>query len=168
MDMKKLIGIAVAAVAVVALVVWLRPSESKRVRKVFTMVSKEIRKDGPEGLVVATAKAHALADLVAAGVRFTVDEHVLHDVAGGREFVQQIMLVRGQADKIEVGFTDIEIVFDDERTASVTADIYVRGLSSELGLGGRDARALEAVLEKDRDDGKWRFKNVAISPVVAK
>lgn len=168
MDLKKLIGIAIAAVAVVALVVWLRPSESKRVRKVFAMVSKEIRKDGPEGLVVATAKAHALADLVAAGVRFTVDEHVLHDVAGGREFVQQIMLVRGQADTIEVGFADISVAFDSERTASVTADVYVRGLSSALDISGRDARALEAVLEKDKDDGKWRFKRVKILPVVAK
>ncbi len=166
--MKKLIGIAIAAVAVFALVMWLRPSESKRVRKVFATASKELRKDGPEGLVVATAKAHALADLVAAGVRFKVDEEVLRGVADGRELVQQIMLVRGQADEIEVGFTDIDIAFDGERTVSVTADVYVRGLSSALGMSGRDARQLEAVLEKDKDDGKWRFKRVNILPVVAK
>ena len=168
MEMKKLLGIAIAAVAVVALVIWLRPSESKRVRKVFATVSKELRKDGPEGLVVATAKAHALAGLVAAGARFKVDEEVLRGVTGGRQIVQQIMLVRGQADKIEVGFADIAVAFDDERTASVTADVFVRGLSSEMGLSGRDARQLEAVLEKDKDDGKWRFKSVSIMPVVAK
>lgn len=168
MDMKKLMGIAIAAVAVVALVMWLRPSESKRVRKVFATASKEIHKDGPEGLVVATAKAHALAELVATGARFEIDEHVLHDVTGGRQLVQQIMLVRGQADKIEVGFADIAVAFDGERTASVTADVFVRGLSSELGLGGRDARQLEALLEKDKDDGKWRFKRVGLLPVVAK
>ena len=78
------------------------------------------------------------------------------------------MLVRNQADRIEVGFTDIVIAIDGERTASVTADAYVRGLSSELGLSGRDARELEAVLEKDKEDGKWRFKNVRLLPVVAK
>ena len=168
MDMKKLIGIAIAAVAVFALVMWLRPSESKRVRKVFTMVSKEIRKDGPEGLVVATAKAHALAELVAADARFEIDEHILRGMASGRELVQQIILARGQADTIEVGFADISVAFDNERTASVTADVYVRGLSSALDISGRDARALEAVLEKDKDDGKWRFKRVKILPVVAK
>ena len=168
MNMKKLVGIAIAAVAVVALVICLRPSESKRVRKVFATVSKELHKDGPEGLVVSTAKAHALAELVASGARFKIDEEVLHGVTGGRQLVQQIMLVRGQADKIEVGFADIAIAFDDERTASVTADVFVRGLSSELGLGGRDARQLEAVLEKDKDDGKWRFKRVSLLPVVAK
>ena len=168
MEMKKPLGIAIAAVAVVALVIWLRPSESKRVRKVFATVSKGLRKDGPEGLVVATAKAHALAGLVAAGARFKVDEEVLRGVTGGRQIVQQIMLVRGQADKIEVGFADIAVAFDDERTASVTADVFVRGLSSEMGLSGRDARQLEAVLEKDKDDGKWRFKSVSIMPVVAK
>jgi hypothetical protein len=168
MEIKKLLGIAIAAVAVIALVIWLRPSESKRVRKVFATVSKELRKDGPEGLVVATAKAHALAELVATGARFKVDEEVLHGVTGGRQIVQQIMLVRGQADKIEVGFADIAVAFDDERTASVTADVFVRGLSSEMGLSGRDARQLEAVLEKDKDDGKWRFKSVSLLPVVAK
>ena len=168
MDMKKIAGLAIAAVAIVALVMWLRPSEAKRVRKVFATVSREIRKDGPEGLVVATAKAHALAELVATGARFRVDEEVLHGVTGGRQLVQQIMLVRGQADTIEVGFSDISVVFDDERTASVTADLYVRGLSSELGMSGRDARQLEAVLEKDKDDGKWRFKRVSLLPVVEK
>jgi hypothetical protein len=78
------------------------------------------------------------------------------------------MLVRGHAEKIEVGFADIAITFTDERTASVTADVYVRGLSEELGLGGRDARALETVLEKDAEDDKWRFTSVRILPVVEK
>ncbi len=154
MNMKKLIGIAIAAVAVFALVMWLRPSESKRVRKVFATVSKELRKDGPEGLVVATAKAHALAELVATGARFKVDEEVLHGVTGGRQIVQQIMLVRGQADKIEVGFADIAIAFTDGTTASVTADVYVRGLSDALDISGRDAREVETLLVKDKDDGK--------------
>ena len=123
MDIKKLAGIAIAAVAVVALVICLRPSEAKRVRKVFATVSKEIRKDGPEGLVVATAKAHALAELVATEASFEVDDRILHGVASGRQLVQQIMLVRGQADRIEVGFADIAIAFDGERAASVTAGL---------------------------------------------
>ena len=168
MEMKKLIGIAVAAVAVLALVLWLRPSESKRIRKVFATVSRELHKDGQEGLVVATAKAHALAELVAPESHFEIDEHVLRGVSSGRQLVQQIMLVRGHADKIEVGFADLAITFTDERTASVTADVYVRGLSEELGLGGRDARALETVLEKDAEDDKWRFTSVRILPVVEK
>ena len=50
----------------------------------------------------------------------------------------------------------------------MTADVYVRGLSEELGLGGRDARALETVLEKDAEDDKWRFTSVRILPVVEK
>lgn len=168
MEKKTLARIAMAAVAALALVIWLRPSETKRVRKVFATVSREIRKDGQEGIVVATAKARALAELVATGARFKIDEDILHGVADGRQLVQQIVLVRGQADKIEVGFTDIAIAFDDERTASVTADVFVNGLSSEMGLSGRDARQLEAVLVKDRDDGKWRFLSVSLAPVVEK
>ncbi len=168
MEKKTLARIAMAAVAALALVIWLRPSETKRVRKVFATVSREIRKDGQEGIVVATAKARALAELVATGARFKIDEEILHGVADGRQLVQQIVLVRGQADKIEVGFTDIAIAFDDERTASVTADVFVNGLSSEMGLSGRDARQLEAVLVKDRDDGKWRFLSVSLAPVVEK
>ena len=168
MEMKKLGGIAIAAVAAVALVLWLRPSESKRIRKVFATASSELRKDGPEGLIVATAKAHAVAELVATEASFEIDDQILHEVASGRQLVQQIMLVRGPAERIEDGSTDIAIAFDGGRTASVTADVYVRGLSSALGLGGRDARELEAVLEKDKDDDKWRFKSVRLLPVVSK
>ncbi len=167
MEMKKLVGVVLAVVAIAAIAMWLHPSESKRIRRVFAKVSKEIRKEGPEGLVVSTAKAHALADLVATGARFEIDEHVIRGASDGRQLIQQIVLVRSQSDKIEVGFTDIAIAFDGERTASVTADVYVRGLSSELGISGRDARALEAVMVKDGDDGKWRFKRVAVSPIVS-
>ena len=112
MDMRKIVTVAVAAMALAAIAMWLRPSESKRIRKVFTAVSKEIHKDGQEGLVVSTAKAHALAELVARQARFKIDEEVLRGVSGGRQLVQQIVLVRGQADKIDVDFADIAIAFD--------------------------------------------------------
>lgn len=159
--------LALAVVLVVVVFVWLRPTETKRVRKVFTTVSKEIHKDGPEGLVVAAAKAHALAELVAAGATFELDGEFLRDV-GGRQLLQQITLVRGQCERISVDFADIVISFVDDRTASVSADIYVRGLSDALGISGRDARQVETVLEKDADDGKWRFTTVRLLPVVSK
>ncbi len=168
MNLQKLIYLALASAAVGALVLWLRPSEEKRIRKVFATVSSEIQKDGPEGLVVATAKAHALADLVANGCDFDFDGHRLRGSFGGRQLLQQIILVRKQADKIKVGFEDLAITFTDERTASVTGDVYVSGLSDELGLSGRDARALETVLEKDAEEDKWLFTSVRVLPVVEK
>lgn len=168
MEMKQILKIAIAAVLAVAFVLWLRPSESKRIRKVFATAASELRKDGPEGLVAATAKARALAELVAPDARFEVDGRLIHVATTGRQLVQEIILVRRHADKIEVGFADIAISFEDKVTAAVTADIYVTGLSSELGLSGRDARQLEAVLSKNENDGKWRFTHVSLLPVVAK
>lgn len=168
METKQLLKVAIAAALAVAFVVWLRPSESKRIRKVFATAAAELRKDGPEGLVAATAKARALAELVAPDARFEVDGRFMHVASERRQLVQEIILARRHADKIEVGFEDIAISFEDKATASVTADVYATGLSSELGLGGRDARQLEAVLRKNENDGKWRFTRMNLLPVVAK
>lgn len=168
MEMKPLLKIAIAAVVAAVVVLWLSPSESRRIRKVFATAASELRKDGPEGLVAATAKARALAGLVAPGARFEVDGRLYHVAEAGRQLVQEILLVRRHADKIEVGFADIAISFEDKATASVTADVYATGFSSELGLSSRDARQLEAVLRKSENDGKWRFSHVTLLPVVAK
>ena len=168
MKFRKTAWIAMGVLAALLLYVWLRPTEAKRVRRVFAKITKEIRKDGPEGIVVATAKAHALADVVAAHAEIDIDGEVMRGAIGGRQLVQNIMLVRGQCDRIEVGFTDIAVEFEGNRTASVTADVYARGISEALDMSGRDARALEAVLEKDADDGKWRFTLVRLLPVVSK
>ncbi len=168
MKLRKPLCLALAAGVAAALVLWLRPSEAKRIRRVFATVSSEIRKDGHEGLVAAAAKAHALADLVANDCQFELDGRLMGGSFSGRQLLQQIILIRGQTDKIEVGFADIAIAFADERTASVTADVYASGFSDALGIGGRDARALETVLAKDAEDGKWRFTSVRLLPVVEK
>ena len=167
MDMKGVIRIAFAAVAALVLFLWLKPSESKRIRKVFATVSRELRKDGPEGVVVSAAKARALAELVAPDARIDLDGRAVRGI-DGRQLAQSIILVRRQCDKIEVGFADIAIAFTDDNTASVTADVFVRGLSEALDISGRDAREVETVLVKDKDDGKWRFKSVRLAPVVEK
>ncbi len=167
MEMRGTIRIVLAAIAALVLFLWLKPSESKRIRKVFATVSRELRKEGPEGVVVSAAKARALAELVAPGARIDLDGRTMHGV-DGRQLAQSIILVRRQCDKIEVGFADIAIAFTDGTTASVTADVYVRGLSDALDISGRDAREVETLLVKDKDDGKWRFKSVRLVPVVEK
>ena len=167
MDMKGVIRIALAAVAALVLLLWLKPSESKRIRKVFATGSRELRKDGPEGVVVAASKARALAELLTPGAHIDLDGRTIHGI-DGRQLAQSIILARRQCDKIEVGFEDIAIAFTDEDTASVTADVYVSGLSDALGISGRDAREVETLLVKDKDDGRWRFRSVRLVPVVEK
>ena len=118
-------------------------------------------------MVISAAKAKALANLVAQDATFDLEGR-LQGTFGGRPLVQQIIMVRGQAERIEIGFADLAIDFLDKRTASATGDVYLSGLSDALGLAGRDARALETVLEKDAEDGKWRFTLVRILPIVEK
>ena len=168
MELKKLLYLALGAAVLLMLVLWLWPSETKRVRKVFSTVSHEIHKRGrEESMVISAAKAKALANLVAQDATFDLEGR-LQGTFGGRPLVQQIIMVRGQAERIEIGFADLAIDFLDKRTASATGDVYLSGLSDALGLAGRDARALETVLEKDAEDGKWRFTLVRILPIVEK
>ncbi len=157
------------AAAILAFAAWrlLAPSEERRVRKVFDRVSELLDKSGTEPVFAAAAKARDLAALVEPDARLDIPERNLAFNLKGDGLARQIALVRAQTQFIHVTFEDLSVVFSDEDTALVSADVFFRGSSDMMGFSGSDARALAATLKRG-DGGDWRFAAIALNSIVEK
>ena len=156
------------AVAIVGLVAWrlFVPSEERRIRKTFDRAAQLLAKDGTEPVFAAAAKARDLAALVAPNAHLDIPERNLDFRLNGEGLARQIALVRSQAQFIRVTFEDLAIVFSDDDTALVSADVFFKGTSDLMGFSGSDARELAATLK--RENGDWRFAAIALKPIVEK
>ena len=163
--MRKLVAlIALAAVATGWHVLW--NTEARRVRRTFARAGEALRKEGPELPFAALAKGRALAALVAPGCRLEIPEREVAWTLSAEDLPRQAAAFRAQSASIRVAFEDLEVTFPDEGTAQATCDFFYDGQMEPLGFEGRDARALEATLEKDAESGGWRFRRVRLAAIV--
>ena len=165
---KKIFLIAVIALTAFAAWKLAAPSEERRVRKVFDRVSELLSKTGTEPVFAAAAKARDLAKLVSPDAHFEIPERNLNFALGGNDLARQIAMARSQTQFIKVTFEEISVVFADEDTALVTADVLFNGTSDLLGFSGRDTRELAATLKKESSSGDWLFSSVCLKPIVEK
>ena len=165
---KKIFLIAIVTVAAFAVWKLAAPSEERRVRKVFDRVSELLSKTGAEPVFAAAAKARDLAKLVAPNARMEIPERNIDIAVGGSQLAQQIAMARSQARFIKVTFEEISVVFADDDTALVTADVLFNGTSDLLGFSGRDTRELAATLKRESPSGDWLFASVRLNPIVEK
>ena len=77
-------------------------------------------------------------------------------------------MARSQTQFIKVTFEELSVVFADEDTALVTADVLFNGTSDLLGFSGRDTRELDATLKRESSSGDWLFSSVRLKPIVEK
>ena len=154
----------------VGLIVWLfaMPSEESRVRKVFERASGLLEKTGTEPVFAAAAKARDLAALVLPGTRLDIPDWDVSAILGGDQFSRQIALARSQSQFIKVAFEELSVVFADEDTALVHANVLFTGTSYLYGFSGHDRCELSATLKRDPSSGDWRFSAITIKPVVGK
>jgi len=142
------------------------PSEERRIAKVFDRASELLSKSGGEPIITAASKARALAGLVVQGARLEIDERNINLAIGGESLARQIALIRSQTQSINIAFEDISVVFSDEDTALVSADVLFKGTSDLLGFSGRDTRELAATLKRDPSSGDWLFSAIRLKPIV--
>ena len=165
---RKSFLIGIVALAVVLVWRFAGPSEERRVRKVFDRVSELLSKSGTEPVFAAAAKARDLAKLVAHDAHLEIPERNFNFTLGNNNLAQQIAMARSQTQFIKVTFEEISVVFADEDTALVTADVLFNGTSDLLGFSGRDTRELDAALKRESSSGDWLFSSVSLKPIVEK
>ena len=163
---KNAIILLVAGALVFLLWRVMSPSEERRIVKVFDRASELLSKDGGEPIIAAASKARALAGLVVQGARLEIDERNIDLTIGGESLARQIALVRSQTQLINIGFEDISVVFSDDDTALVSADVLFKGTSDLLGFSGRDTRELSATMKRDSSSGDWLFEAIRLKPIV--
>ena len=165
---KNLVLAAAAAFAAVAAFCLLRSSEESKVKAAFERAADTISKKSDESLIVAAAKSRSIADLADDKISISFpEEGVVNARLARNEMAQQMTLVRNSCSSLSIAFESVKVVSIEGGTAHATADLLVSGSGSMSFLEGRDTREVEADLVKSPDDGKWRFSNVTVKPIVS-
>jgi hypothetical protein len=146
----------------------LRPSEKGRVRKAFANAGHVLSKDGPESPIATALRAQEAASLVCPFLHFVVPEMGMDLEMAQEDVRRNAAALRMGSERIRFSFEDLQVEITEPGRASVTADALVSGSSQALGAMGRDVRSVEVLLEKDVSDGKWRFREVRVLPIVSR
>ena len=166
--MKKCLLLVVLLLAVAGWLL-LEKSDERRVRKTFAIAESALCKEGSELPFKTLGAARTLADLIEPGCRLEIPERKFSVKLEGDDLTQQLAAFRRQSTEFAVSFEDLNVVFLDKTTAQVSCDFFFRGDSEAIGLiVGRDARALDATLHWDQENGKWRFAHVRLQPILEK
>jgi hypothetical protein len=155
-----LAGLAVAIGIVV--VVILLPSEEKRVKKPFRLLSDFASKDKEENLLATARKARNIGALFSEKVEFKTNLAPFSGTLTPDEISGYAARGRSLFSTFDLKFYDIEIQFPEERTAVVTLTARAKGklLSGELL---NETHEVECQLTKS--GSKWlinRFEMVEV------
>ena len=156
--------LAVAAVAAVAVAIWL-PSETKRIKKQFQRMSNCIASSKGESLIKTGLRVDAMAGLLANPCKLKSSIPGLHGTYSAREAAGIISMLTSQLEGTSLEFHDlgIKIVDKDSAIATVTARLTGR---ADGGQNVSEVRELECSMA--RVDGKWLFQSCAIIDVLQK
>lgn len=164
MKRHALLFAAVCAVVAVFVLPSVFRSERGRVRAAFRAAAENLEKTGPEHILAAGLKAKALAELVDGSIRLSLPEYGQVGELSAEDVQSQAAYARNQMGVLHVEFQQIEVSFPKRGEAVATADALVTGDLD--GFRGREVRALRALLRKNPDTGKWRFRDVQVEPVL--
>ena len=157
--------VAMIVVAGIWATVFFFPSEDKKVKKQFALLSEWISKDPNESPLTMARKVKNLGTLFAEN--FELKEPV-HPLSGSytREEITNIAL-RGRAHFFDLAlkFYDLDISFPEEGVARVTVTGRLTGKSSS-GEQMDETRELECLLRKI--ENQWLFSQLEVVEVLKK
>ena len=137
-------------------------SERSRVKGAFRAASEALEKSTDENLLAAGFKAKALGELVDGNIRVDLPDCGYRDELGPNDVQRQAAYARNQMAYLHVKFRRIDITFPSRGEATATAEAEV---SADLdGLRTPEIREIRALLRKNPDSGKWRFRDVRLVP----
>jgi len=153
-NMKNII-IAVLAVAVgIVAVVHFYPSEQKKIRKQFAVLSSEVSKDRSESLLAMAYKTQTLPKLFDANCVITVKAEMIAGSYTPEEIASLAARARAQFSSLTLSFSDLKIELPARDLAKVDLTAKLTGKAGN-GDGVNDVRELIATLRKV--DGTWLF-----------
>lgn len=167
-NLKNLCAILIAVALVVGGFLWLRPSEERRIRRVFERMAERLEKSPQESVLESGFRAKAVAESFADGVLLKSDEPSFSYTANRADVSAAVLALRRGARKLKVSFESFEIDVSGSE-ASVACDLLVQDGGGVLGLGSeRDVRHLDLRMEKDAESGEWIVREAESSRVVVR
>ena len=146
-------------------VVYFSPSEEKRVRKQFDLLSEYVSKDSNENAIAMANKMQKLGSLFGESCELQVAVELLSGTYTREEIASYAARARTRFSKVSLGFHDLEVTFPENGVAKVTVTARLTG-QTRAGEQMRETRELECLLKKS--ENKWLFNHIEVIEVLRK
>jgi hypothetical protein len=159
-----LIGVLIVILGIV-MAVTLFPSEEKRVKKQFRLMSEWVSKSAEENAFIMLQKMKNIGTLFDAHCELKVPDQSLSGTYTREEISTYAGSARSHVSQLDLKFYDFDIVFPEIGVAKVTLTARLTGKST-AGEQMDDTRELECLLKKI--EKKWLFSQIEVIEVLKK
>ena len=159
-----LIGLLIVIIgSVIAITVF--PSEEKRVRKQFNLLSEWVSKSPEENAFVMLQKMRDIGSLFDEHCELKTDYPSLSGSYTREEISTYAGSARSHVSELDLKFYDLHVVFPEKDVGKVTLTARLTGRST-AGEQMDDTRELECLLKKI--EKKWLFSQIDVVEVLKK
>ena len=158
------IGVLIVVVGIVV-VIALMPSEEKRVKRQFHLLSEWVSKSPEENAFTMLQKMKDIGTLFDEHCEMKIPEQSLSGSYTRQEVSTYAGSARSYLSQLELKFYDLRIIFPEKEIAKVNLTARVTGRSSS-GERMDENRELECLLRKI--DKKWLFSQIEVIEVLKK
>jgi hypothetical protein len=159
-----LIGLMMVVIGIVVAIT-LFPSEEKRVKKQFRLLSEWVSKSTEENAFTMLQRMKNIGTLFDANCELKVPDQSLSGTYTREEISTYAGSARSHVSQLDLKFYDLQIAFPEKEVAKVTLTARLKGRST-AGEQMDDTRELECVLKKI--ENKWLFSQIEVVEVLKK
>jgi hypothetical protein len=159
-----LIGLMMVVIGIVVAIT-LFPSEEKRVKKQFRLLSEWVSKSTEENAFTMLQRMKDIGSLFDAQCELKVPDQSLSGTYTREEISTYAGSARSHVSQLDLKFYDFDIAFPEKGLAKVILTARLTGRST-AGEQTDDTRELECVLKKI--ENKWLFSQIEVVEVLKK
>jgi hypothetical protein len=159
-----LIG-AVMVILGIVLAITLFPSEEKRVKKQFRLLSEWVSKSPEENAFTLLQRMKNIGTLFDMQCELKVPDQSLSGTYTREEISTYAGSARSHVSQLDLKFYDLQVVFPEKEVSKVTLTARLTGLST-AGERMDETRELECLLR--RIEKKWLFSQIEVIEVLKK
>ena len=165
MKIKYLVFGALIVVIGIVVTIALIPSEEKRVKKQFHLLSEWVSKAPEENAFTMLQKMKNIGALFDEPCEIKVPDQSLSGSYTRQEISAYAGSARSHVSQLDLNFYDLRVVFPEKEVARVNLTARLTGRSA-AGEQVEESRELECVLKKI--DRKWVFSQIEVIEVLKK
>jgi hypothetical protein len=155
----------VIALAVIVAVVYLFPTDTRRVKRQFQTLANSVAKTPEETNLIMVRKLNKIKMALAETCQFRDPAHDFSGEYAREEIVQRAAGVRSHFSKLDLKFVDLQVTFPQPGAAAVTTTATVTGTTTE-GEAFAETHELECTLQNI--EGSWLLTEVTVVEVLQK
>jgi hypothetical protein len=141
------------------------PSEEKKVKKRFVLLSEHVSKDSGENTFTMANKIKGISDLFGENCNFAVSDYSLSGTYTREEISGIALRGRAHFSTLRLKFYDLKVSFPEKDLAQVNLTARLTGRSI-YGEQVDETRELTCLLKKG--EKKWRFSSLEVVEVLKK